>query len=285
MNTDRTGEVGAVDGQPFLRIDARPAPLRWWLREMWAHRQVLRILARKDFQIRYKRTTLGLLWALAVPVIQAGVMALVFTKVARFGATGLNYPVYVLSGVLIWSYFTTALTGASTAIADGAFLNDKVWFPRAILSLVPIGASLVNLAIFVGLMVATMLLLDGGALVDLWLLVPALALLVSFTVALGLVLSSVQVYFRDVSHMVGALIFVWFYLTPIVYPVSLAGSLGQWLELNPMTGVVGLFQSVAVDGPSISAVALAVSVGATVVLMAAGIGLQRHFDRLFVDRL
>lgn len=277
----------AISGgtRPHLRLDGRPIPLRAWLADVWHHRAVLEVLARKDFRIRYKRTRLGPLWALIVPLLQAATMAVVFTKVARFDSGGLNYAVYVLSGVLAWNYFTSSLGPASSAIADGAGLSEKVWFPRALLALVPIGANLANLAIFAVLTVGAVLLFDGGALVDLWLLLPAGALLVAFTASVALVVSAVQVYVRDLRFVVGAAFQIWFYLTPVIYPLSFAGRFGEWLSLNPMTGIVSLYHAAAVDGLEVDRPGLAVTVATTVVLLAVGVSVQRRYDRLFVDRL
>ncbi len=117
------------------------------------------------------------------------------------------------------------------------------------------------------------------------LIIPAALLLFTFTAALGLVLAALFVYFRDVKFMVQAVLLVWLYVTPIVYPPSALKGAAQWLDFNPLTGIVGLFQRAAVDAPVPSPRALVVSVVATIVLALVGVTAHRRHDRLFVDLL
>jgi lipopolysaccharide transport system permease protein len=268
----------------IVEIDASPASLRTWTGALWRHGAVLWILARKDFQVRYKRASLGILWAVAVPLLQAAVLAVVFSHIVNPPAH-VPFGPFVFAGMVAWNYFS-GVTGTSvSAIVDGAGLTDKVWFPRAILAIVPSLANLVGFAISVlALLVIAPVL---GAPLSAWLLVliPATLLLFLFTVALSLVISALDVYFRDVKYLVGAALLVWMYATPVVYPQSVLGSLGPWLDFNPMTGVVDLFH-LAVLGPFEDwHRAVLVTVVATIVLFAAGIELHRRFDRLFVDLL
>jgi lipopolysaccharide transport system permease protein len=117
------------------------------------------------------------------------------------------------------------------------------------------------------------------------LLIPASALAVAFTAAVGLLLAAMYVYFRDLKFMVAAAVIVWLYLTPIVYPASALHSAGRWLDFNPLTAVVSLFQTAAVGSPAPSARALVVSIGVTAVLTVVAVAVHRRHDRLFVDLL
>ncbi len=245
---------------------------------------MLWILARKDFQVRYKRASLGVLWAVAVPLLQAAVLAVVFSRIVRV-PTRVPYGPFVFAGTVAWSYFAGVAGTSVSAIVDGASLTDKVWFPRAILAIVPCIANLVGFGIsVVALLVIAPLL---GSAVTPWLLVllPASALLFVFTVALALVLSALDVYFRDVKYLTGAALLVWMYATPVVYPQSALRGLGRWLDLNPVTGIADLFH-LAVLGPFEAwHRAVLVTVVTTVALLVAGIEAHRRLDRLFVDLL
>ena len=119
---------------------------RAWFNDVLAHRGVLGIFARKDFQTRYKRASLGVLWAVAVPVLQGAVMAVVFSRVIRVSSAS-GFAAYVMSGIIAWAYFSTALGAGSTAIVDGSGLTDKVWFPRLLLVIVPVLSGLVGLVV------------------------------------------------------------------------------------------------------------------------------------------
>jgi lipopolysaccharide transport system permease protein len=270
---------------PVLRLTRRPEPMRRWLGSLWRHRGVLLELSKKDFRVRYKRASLGALWAGAVPVLQAAVMAFVFSRVGKFGSGNYSYAVYVLAGMAAWAYASMAITASTTSIVEAATLTDKVWFPRAVLALVPVLSNLVALAISVVVVVVAVPLFGEPITPRLLLLVPAAALVVAFSAALGLVLSALDVYFRDVKFMVQAAVLVWFYVTPIIYPPTVLGGAHRWLAFNPMTGIVGLFQRAAVGAPVPSATALIASVAATLVLLVVGMAIHRRHDRLFVDQL
>ena len=277
--------VDSVAPQPVLDLGAEPASRREWIRSLWDHRGVAWILARKDFQARYKRTSLGVLWAAAVPLLQAVVLIVVFSQFVPVGS-GVPYAAFVLSGILVWGgYFSMVVPQGTTAIVDGTSLTDKLWFPRAILPLVPCVSNLVGLAIAVGILLIGAPVLGVAPGPHLLLLVPACVLLVAFTVGLTMFLSALNVYFRDVKFMVTALITVWFYATPIMYPKSLVGDLGVWLDLNPLTGIISLFHVAVLGDDGSWGRALVISVVATAVLLVAAVEAQRRHDRLFADLL
>jgi len=242
------------------------------------------MLTRKDFQTRYKRTSLGVLWAVAVPALQASIMAFVFSKVIKTG-TGPNFAIYVIGGVIAYSYVSVALSTAGTAIVDGAALADKVWFPRAVLVVVPCLSGLVGLGVTLLVLVAVMPLFDVHFTLRLTLLIPGTLLLVAFTVALSLVLAALHVYFRDVRYLIQAALMVWLYVTPILYPARLLGRISIIVNANPLTGIVALFHEATVGGVGPLIPAVAVSVGSTIVLAVLAAEIQRRHDRLFVDLL
>jgi ABC-type polysaccharide/polyol phosphate export permease len=271
---------------PVLTLDARPVALRDWLSGLWRFRGVLVALSRKDFQVRYKRATLGVLWSIALPLLQSIVMVFIFSRVAGFGAGhGFSYAGFVLAGMVPWVFVSTSVTSSTTSIVDASGLTDKVWFPRAILALVPPCANVLLLATSAVILLAELPVVGVAPSTRLLLLVPAAAMAVAFAAAIGLVLAALYVYFRDLKFMVSAVVLVWLYLTPIVYPASSLKSAGPWLDLNPLTGIVQLFQTAAVGSPAPSGRALAVSIGVTAALTVMAVAIHRRNDRLFVDLL
>jgi lipopolysaccharide transport system permease protein len=242
------------------------------------------MLSRKDFQVRYKRASLGVVWAVAVPLLQAAVLAVVFSHLVKVPSK-VPYAPFVFAGTVAWSYFAGATQTSVSSIVDGAGLTDKVWFPRALLPIVPCLANLVGFGVSLAALLVIAPLL--GAPITPWLLVlvPATLLMVAFTIALGLVISALDVYFRDVKFLISAAFLVWIYVTPIVYPQSAVSHLGPWLDFNPMTGIVNLFH-LAVLGPFEPWHRSVIVTGvATVALFVAGVEGHRRYDRLFVDLL
>jgi lipopolysaccharide transport system permease protein len=242
------------------------------------------MMAKADFQSRYKRSSLGVIWAVLVPLLQAVVLSVVFAKVIRVG-NGKTFAVFVLSGVLAWSYFAAVLGTSATAIVDGATMTDKVWFPRALLTLVPVISNLPAFLVSAAVLVVAAPFLGAPLGIRLLWLLPATAALLAFTGALSLVLSALHVYFRDVRFLVAAALIVWFYVTPIAYPPQLLGGLRPFVDLNPMTGVVLLFRAAVVGAGTDWRRPLAVTAGTTLLLLVAGFEGQRRHDRLFVDLL
>ena len=243
-------------------------------------------LARKDFQVRYKRASLGVLWSVALPLVQSIVMVFVFSRVGNFGhGRSYSYAGFVLAGMVPWVFVSTSVLASTTAIVDASSLTDKVWFPRAILALVPPTANLILLAVSAVILLAELPVVGVSLGVRLLLLIPATALAVAFAAAVGLLLAAMYVYFRDLKFMVAAAVIVWLYLTPIVYPASSLHAAGRWLDFNPLTAIVSLFQAAAVGSPGPSGRALAISLGATAVLALVAVAVHRRHDRLFVDLL
>jgi lipopolysaccharide transport system permease protein len=269
--------------QPVLELEPGATPRREWLTSMWEHRGVILVLARKDFQTRYKRASFGVLWAVLVPLLQASVLIFVFSHFVH--AKGISYAAFVLSGILSWSYFAMVLPAGTTAIVDGTTITEKLWFPRAILPLIPCISNLVGLGISMVILLIGAPLVGAHPDLHLLLLIPACLLLVVFVMSLTMALSALQVYFRDVRFIVYAALTVWLYATPIMYPKARVGSLAPWLDFNPMTGIISLFH-VAVIGRDGSWIrALVVSLISTAVLLVVAMEAQRRHDRLFVDLL
>lgn len=217
------------------------------VRAIWNHRELLVNLVRKDLKVKYKNSVLGFAWSLLNPLLYLTVFYLVFQTILRAGIP--NFQIYLLCGVLSWNLFTASVAGATSSITANTPLVTKVWFPRELLPLAAIGAAMVNFAfqaLVLGLgIVAFRWKPDLSAI---WLLLPATLVVLGLATSLALVLSALNVKFRDTQHLLELGLVTWFWLTPIVYPfMSLAPRLDghSWvLLLNPMTSVVTTFQRV-----------------------------------------
>lgn len=277
---------GRVDVGPVVRIGDGPEPAWAWLRGLWDHRGLLLALAQKDFRVRYKRATFGVLWSVALPIFQSAVLAFVFSRVGRFGSgSDFSYAGFVLAGMVPWLYLSSSVAASTTSIVDASDLTDKIFFSRAVLPLVSPVANAVTLGISTVLLLVALPIVDEAPALRFLLVVPAAALLFAFAAAVGLALGGLYVYFRDLKFIVQAALLVWLYVTPVVYPPEALGGAGRWLDLNPLTGIVGLFQRAAVGAPVPSGRAIVVSVVTTVVLAVLAIAGHRRHDRLFVDLL
>lgn len=269
-----------------FELTGTPPPVRLLLRDLYRSRDLLRTLARKDFYVRFRRASFGMLWAIGLPLIQATVLALVFTRIVPID-TGGNYGVFVFSGMLPWTFLSSSVMVGSTAIVDGAQLATKIYFPRALLPLVTLGANFYGFVPGVGVLLIAAMTIGEGPTLEFWKVVPASLLMVVFVASLALVLSAMHVYFRDLRFIVQAALLAWFYGTPVIYPIDEAdGILRTILLVNPATGMVTLFRdAVSNVGTDDLAVALASTLAWTTVLAIIGLVAHARRDRVFVDLL
>lgn len=231
---------------PRLRLIRR-------LRELYGYREILANLVRKELKVKYTSSVLGAAWSMLNPILYLAVFSLVFIVVLPGGVP--DFPIYLLSGLLAWNLFASSLGLSARSVVDNGNLVKKVYFPREILPLASIGASLVDFALQSLVLAAFMLVLRYGQPYGLNLLLLPLSLftLLVFTSAVSLWVSALNVRYRDTQHLLALALLAWFWLTPVVYPSALVQErLTQWTLggislfnfylLNPMAGIVFGFQ-------------------------------------------
>jgi lipopolysaccharide transport system permease protein len=212
--------------------------------DVFRYRELLGNLFRRDLQAKYRGSALGVLWTVANPVLLMGVYLLVFGVVwpSPF-AQGGNYPLFLLTGLALWTFFAAAVQSATRSMLDNANLIRKTRFPR---QLVPLSVVLAHLVSF-GAMLLLLLAINFIALPRVrateWLAIPLCALFVGVVCGLGLLVASVNVLFRDVEFIVAAALVPWFFLTPILYGLDTVaeehrrvGDAIHWL--NPLSPAV-----------------------------------------------
>lgn len=215
------------------------------VRDIFRYRELLVNLVRKDLKVRYKSSVLGFLWSLLTPAMLLVVYYFVFSVLLGSGIP--RFPIYLLSGLLAWNLFNVGLISATGSVVASAGIVNKVWFPREVLPLSAIGAAVVHF--FLQGMVMVLTLLAFRHPVE-WAYLPllpfALLALLLFVSALSILMSAINVYLRDMQHLVEIALLPWFFCSPIVYSYDLiAQKLGRYSGLyliNPVTPVVLVFQ-------------------------------------------
>ena len=276
---------------PVLELTGEWTPPTQLVREVWGARDLIRMLARKDFFVRYRRASFGVLWAVGLPLIQAAVLSVVFSyfRVIKTGAH-VPLPVYVFTGMAAWSYFSGIVTAASTSIVDGAGLSSKVYFPRAVLPLVHVRSGLYSLPISLAIVIVMALAWGVDLDFHVLLLVPGVLLLIWLTAAVSLTLAALHVYFRDVRYIVQAIFTGLIYLTPIFLPLKIYATIAHGYVLdvvlaNPATGVIEVFRLAIGGADSRWPIALGSSLGWCTFFTAAAVYIHARRNRLFVDLL
>lgn len=254
------------------------------LKEMWQYRELVFFLSWRDIQVRYKQTALGVAWAVIQPVFTMVVFSLFFGRLARIPSDGLPYPIFAFCALLPWQLFAYSLTESSNSLVANQQLITKVYFPRMVIPVSAVVASLVDFAIaFVVLigMIGYYRIIPTQAI---WTLPLFVLLAVSLALGVGLWLSALNVRYRDVRYTLPFLTQVWLVATPIAYPSSLVPE--QWRALygiNPMAGVVEGFRWALLSTGKAPGPMLTVSVLVTLVIFVSGLYYFRRMERTFAD--
>lgn len=218
------------------------------MRELWATRELLATLVRKDIKVKYKSSVLGAAWSMLNPILYLAVFSFVFSVVLK--NTIPHFAVYLFSGLLAWNLFSTALGLGARSVVDNSNLVTKVYFPRELLPIASIGTAGVDMVLQAIVLLLFMVALRAFVFGWNLLLLPlALYDLVVFTGALNLWVASLNVRYRDTQYLVGIALLLWFWVTPVVYPTaSVWKPLGRHAAFkllylaNPMADVVLGFQ-------------------------------------------
>jgi lipopolysaccharide transport system permease protein len=266
----------------------RPAP-RWPhldIRELWHYRELGFRLAWRDVSVRYKQTSIGVLWAILVPFMTMVVFTLVFGKFADFPSKGVQYQIFVFSALLPWTYFASSLSTASTSLVSNKPLVTRVYFPRVLLPLAAVVVPLVDFLVASVILVAMMVWFQvwpSPALV----LAPFFLLMAMLTaLGVGLFLSAVNVRYRDVPYAIPFLIQIWMYVSGVVYAISALPARWQWvLAFNPMTAVISGFQWGVISTPAPNLGKTLVSIASMVAIFLIGLTFFRSSEPRFADTI
>lgn len=254
-------------------------------RELWQYRELFYFFTWRDIKIKYKQTVLGFLWAILQPLLMMTVFTLFFGRALNIPSQSIPYPVYVFSGLLIWNIFSTGLTSASNSMVNNSTIIKKIYFPRLI---IPVSSILVALFDFIMAFVLFTLILIyfkqpvSWSAMFVWPL--AIFVCVIATLGLGSWLAALNVKYRDFRYVIPFLIQVLFFLTPIIYPISLLKYplLQYILVCSPMYAAVELFRF-PITGVVTDYYFLSVSILSGLVLLLVGIFYFKRTEDFFAD--
>ncbi|HYZ77590.1 MAG TPA: ABC transporter permease [Gaiellaceae bacterium] len=251
--------------------------------DLWRFRELLLFLTWRDIKIRYKQTVLGAAWALLQPFLTMIVFTVVINHIGKVH-TPIPYPLFALSTLALWYYFSNSVNLTSASLVGSAALITKVYFPRISVVLSPILAGLVDFCLAF-LLVAGAMVYYGFAPPVHALLVPLFVVLAGLmALGLGLVLSALNVKYRDIRYAVPFVLQLWLWATPVAYPGSAVPAKFKLLyTLNPMTGVVEGYRWALLGTGHIRVLHLAISIGTALVLLLGGALYFSRAERAFAD--
>lgn len=213
------------------------------LKELYDYRDMLFNLVKKDLRTRYKGSFLGFLWTFVNPLLQLVVYTMVFSVIMRSGIE--KYYIYLFVALVPWIFFATSLTASASSIIGNKDLIKKIYFPRLIIPMSVVNGAFMNM-IFTMVVVFGALIVSGIGISRYIIFLPIIMIL-EYLLALGIsfIVSALNVYFRDLEHILGIVTMAWMYMTPILYDINMVPeNLQSIFKLNPMTPIILAFRDV-----------------------------------------
>lgn len=262
------------------------------LRELWSKRYLIWLFIRRDLTVQFKQTIFGFSWYFISPLFSMVMYIVVFGRIAGIPTDDIPQPVFYLSGICMWEYFSTCLDAVSKTFQTNANLFGKVYFPRLVSPVSVVMSKLFHFSLQLGtfIIVYIMFVIKGVNLHPNWYLAlfPLLILLIQgLALGLGLIVSSLTTKYRDLTNFFGVFVSLWMYATPIVYPLSYVTNptLHKIMLLNPMTPVIETFKYGAYGAGEFSWLALGYSAAFTLVLLVIGIAMFNRKQKFFIDTI
>jgi ABC-type polysaccharide/polyol phosphate export permease len=189
------------------------------LREVWRFREVVKNFVSQDLKVKYRRSFLGFFWSLLNPLLQMAVISLVFSMLFKFPVR--NYALYVLSGLVPWGFLAASIEGCTMSIVSAEGMLKRQYFPKLVFPLSVVMQNLVTFTLSLVVLVCVLAPITGFKLSASLLILPfSFLFIVSVALGIGAVAAVLTVYFRDVQHLIAVFISVWFYATPIIWPLE-----------------------------------------------------------------
>lgn len=276
-----------------------------YLKELWQARELLQNLTNREVRGKYRRTALGQLWSLANPIAAIVIYTFIFSFIFRLPAqtgdpSGLdNYALWLVCGLLPWLFFNRVLTlGVDSLVLNGALIQ-KVYFPRIVLPLSLANATFFTWMLEMGVLIVALLIIGAFVLPWIPLLAVFMVVFALFSVGLAMIVSIVNVYFRDLSYLLTIVLQFWFYLTPVLYPVELVKTQSDRLgglfgsevtllgiyQLNPVQGFIEIFRNLLYDNRAPDLVTVLVALGWTIASLGAGLALFARKEKQMAELL
>ena len=253
------------------------------LKEIWEYRTMIRSLVHKDLRGRYKASVLGFLWTFILPLCQLLVYTVVFSIILR--STVEKFYLYLFVALIPWNFFASCLTGGSSCIIQQQSLVNKIYFPREVVPISYVTSAFVNM-LYCEIVVFAVSLISGVQFSLLGLLCLPVVMAIEYILALGftMIISAVDVYFRDLEHILGIVSMAWMFMTPIMYDLSTVPERLQPLfQLNPMTSVVTAYRDIMYAGSVPKLSTLGVALGMGIVFLVLGFLIFGKLKRRFSE--
>ncbi len=254
------------------------------LRELWVYRELLFFFSWRDIKVRYKQTIIGVLWAIFQPLATMVVFTVFFGKLVGVPSDNVPYPIFVYVGLLFWQFFADSLGDTSNVLISNQAIITKVYFPRLILPISAVITKLIDFGVAAIILVGLMIYYGYMPHISGLFILPLL-LVITFMAAIGggLFLASINVKYRDVRYALPFFIQILLFLTPVIYPASIAGKYSWILAFNPIMGVIQSARAALLGTAPLNWALIGSSFLGTLILFLFGIYMFKKTERYFAD--
>jgi len=255
------------------------------LLEIIKYRELFLSLVLRDIKVRYKQTIVGSLWAIIQPLTAMVLFSFFFGKIAKIPSDGIPYPIFSYAGLLLWTYFSGAVNMASGSVASNAGLITKVYFPRPIIPIAATMVGLIDYAIALIILIGMMIFYKFTPTINIIFLPILLFFTWLLSAGIGFWFSATNVLYRDIKILLGFIMQLWIYATPVIYPLSVAGNFKWIVVLNPMTGIIESHRSIFLNTPMPDLGILIYSALFAIVVFITGLFYFKSIERRFADEI
>jgi lipopolysaccharide transport system permease protein len=254
------------------------------VRGLWHYRDLFYTLSVHRIKVRYKQSLLGLAWAILQPLSLMLIYTVIFSVIAKVPSEGAPYAIFAFAALLPWTYFSSALTNATSGLVNHTTLVTKVYFAREILPITYVSAALFDFCVASTFLIAMFFYYGVRLTVYAFYAIPILVLLTMLATAFALIFSVIQVRFRDVGVAMPLLLQLWMFASPVVYPLSAVPlRLRSYYALNPMVGVIENFRRVMLQGTAPDFYSLGISALVAAILLPAAYLYFKRVDATMAD--
>lgn len=283
VESDLNKSLVTAEPERHTLIKSEEAGVQLNLSELWYYRELLYFLTLRDIKVRYKQTLMGLAWVIIQPLTTMLIFTLVFNRFVRFDAGPLPYPLFALSGLLLWLFFANAVTNSTHSLVSNANLITKVYFPRMFIPAASVGAGLVDLAVAFLLLIVLVFYYGVTLTSDLLLLPLFILMMTLLALGVGLLSAALTVKYRDLRHALPFIIQLWMFASPVIYPASIVPEKWKWLlTINPVAGIIEGFRA-SLAGGAYNWKHLSISAVITLLLLVCSVYVFRRFEDTFAD--
>ncbi|MEO6589332.1 MAG: ABC transporter permease [Pyrinomonadaceae bacterium] len=265
----------------FIKAGSVWKPINF--REFWQYRELLYFLIWRDVKIRYKQTALGIIWAILQPLLAAVIFTIFFGRLVGVPSDGIPYFLFAYAGFLPWTFFANSVTASGNSLVGSSHLITKVYFPRLIIPIAAVCTGLIDFVVAFAILIIMMLWYGTGFSLNFIFFLPIVFLIIGLASGVGILMSALNVKYRDIRFALPFLIQIWMFASPVIYPGSLIPEKWRLLAaINPLTGIIEGMRS-SLFGTAFEWKYLGISILVTIIILFISLFVFRRMEKDFAD--